>query len=214
LEGTVTLQLTPRGILVHSQHRSGSEEHSFLRYHVEHDNLAIHELGGRLLYRMESRLLADGRLIVRDDGRDWEYARGSCRQSFDVSSALIDVIVFAIDHGLARMEEEPRLTPFLLSEAAGERAFLGFDDPERKNAVAEARRWIVMASERIQCCALVYDGYMTVGSKQRDALFAETYERGQDRGALFVQPYEPKQFLRPFHRVGSVDYCGACEALL
>ncbi len=96
--------------------------------------------------------------------------------------------------------------PFLLTSAAI--TVLTTDTMDEAIAVVQQ----VMNYDQVDCCAFVYDSYLTSGGTRTEALSVEGYQRGQPPPLRFAQRYRrpsPASFLRkarPLQRLGNLAY--------
>lgn len=70
---------------------------------------------------------------------------------------------------------------------------------EEQDGAHIQRRGLRVIGERCPARAvLCYDGFLTIGEKRKDAIYAIACEAGLRDANVFARPYKPKAFLRPF----------------
>jgi hypothetical protein len=58
---------------------------------------------------------------------------------------------------------------------------------------------------------LCYSGFLTVGDKRKDAIYAIACEAGSNEASVFARPYRPKAFLHPFVTFENLARYGVVE---
>lgn len=108
---------------------------------------------------------------------------------------------YVLAHAVWRLAEDGALAPTVGAEAhGGERRLLRFGDKRLEDALNQARDFMDANPERVLRAAFVYDGYIALGGRRRDALVLSAVEYGHTRRSLeVVLPYRVANAAGPLH---------------
>jgi hypothetical protein len=122
---------------------------------------------------------------------------------------------YALAHGIWCVSDGEVLIPMVMQELPGnpQRTLTRLAAMEFQNGVELGRTMLERNEAGAACAVVVFDGYLTVGERRRDALFAEVVVYGppQIRVTLGV-PYRQGPFV--VHRPKVVAIDGADASLL
>jgi hypothetical protein len=125
-------------------------------------------------------------------------------EQVDVPQALADLLFAGLDHGVDSARGGGQLTPFVVTQVAGQRSLARMMATTMTEARAEGVKLIretTMAGD--DCAVLVYDGYLeTEGDGRFEAIFAKAVD-STGRVVTIAQRYRPKGFLRPWQPLGN-----------
>lgn len=94
---------------------------------------------------------------------------------------------YVLAHAVWRLAEDGALAPTVGTEAPdGERRLLRFGDKRLEDALGQARDFMDANPERVLRAAFVYDGYLAIGGRKRDALVLSAVDYGLTRRSLEV----------------------------
>lgn len=124
---------------------------------------------------------------------------------------LLELIHFALDHGIESIQGGGPLIPFLLSTGAGRPTLQRFvaDSLDRSREMVEEAATRLGAD--VELYAFAIDGYLREGDQRQDAVIVEAGQRGQSHAFLFAQPYQPKDVTRDFQVLGDPTLVGETE---
>ena len=125
------------------------------------------------------------------------------------SPELLELILFALDHGIESVRGGGVLVPFLLTTGSGRPTLARFvaDSLDRsREMVAEAAGKL---SADVNLYAFAVDGYLRGETGQpQDAIIVEAGQRGESAAFLFAQTYRPKEVTQDFQLLGKPAYIG------
>jgi hypothetical protein len=125
------------------------------------------------------------------------------------SPELLELILFALDHGIESVRGGGPLVPFLLT-TGGERPTLArfvADSLDRSREMVTAAASQLPADVRMYAFAL--DGYLRDDSGQRrDAIIVEAGQRGAAVAFLFAQTYQPREVTQELKLLGKPTLVG------
>lgn len=125
------------------------------------------------------------------------------------SPELLELILFALDHGIESVRGGGALVPFLLTTGSGRPTLARFvaDSLERsREMVAEAANQL---SADVNLYAFAVDGYLRgESSDQLDAVVVEAGRRGDPVAFLFAQTYRPQDATHDFQVLGMPTLIG------
>jgi hypothetical protein len=128
--------------------------------------------------------------------------------SLDASEELMELVFFAMDHGIDNVRDGGPLVPFLVTVDEAGRTLHRLALPKLEEGLEKGREMIRQLDENIVRYALPYDGYFTrPGGERLDAIFVEAADRGQP-AYIFSQQYRPKRFFRRFEVLGNIAFAG------
>ena len=120
-------------------------------------------------------------------------------QTSQPSPELLELILFALDHGVESVRGGGALVPFLLTTGSGRPTLARFvaDSPDRsREMVAEAAGKL---PADVNLYAFAVDGYLRGETGQpQDAIIVEAGQRGATTAFLFAQTYQPKDVTQDF----------------
>jgi hypothetical protein len=123
------------------------------------------------------------------------------------SDALMNLVLFTLDHGVDSVSEGGPLIPFMVVERPGGRELLRFMSETLEGGQAAMREAVAELDDDVTAYAMAYDGYFTHEGKKWDAILVEAAERGAPSGVVFVQRYQPKKGLfGKFKAVGNAAF--------
>ena len=128
------------------------------------------------------------------------------------SDELMDLVFFALDHGIESVAEGGPLIPFAVMETADGRELARFAAETLEEGNAQARQH-VRGGDALRV-ALAHDGFLTVAGERTDAIFVEAEERGQSRSVVFAQRYRPGGRFKKFATIGNAAFVESGESLL
>jgi len=113
------------------------------------------------------------------------------------SEHLINFALFALDHAtVSVVDSGGPLIPFVLTEAAGQRAIARITAQPYEHAVARAREQLSeKAADGVDAAVVAWDGYLTVEGKRTDAVFVEASASGEAESVVLAQRYEKRGML-------------------
>ena len=127
------------------------------------------------------------------------------------SEKLMELIFFALDHGMNCVRESTTLIPFLVTQGE-ERNLERFVTERIEDGLTKAQKAASTLDTTINQYAIVYDGYITIESTKYDAIFVEAAERGVQTGFRFAQRYSSKKGLPSrFKTIGNAVFLGEAE---
>jgi hypothetical protein len=125
------------------------------------------------------------------------------------SPELLELILFALDHGIESVRGGGQLVPFMLTTGSGRPTLARFvaDSLDRsREMVAEAASKLPADVNRY---AFAIDGYLRDDSGQsRDAIIVEAGQRGAAVAFLFAQTYQPKEVTQDLQLLGKPTLVG------
>lgn len=129
--------------------------------------------------------------------------------SFQPSPELLELVFFALDHGIESVRGGGSLVPFLLTTGSGRPTLARFvaDSLERsREMVAEAASKL---PPDVNLYAFAIDGYLRgESSDQLDAVVVEAGQRDGPVAFLFVQAYRPQDTTHDFQVLGKPTLIG------
>lgn len=125
------------------------------------------------------------------------------------SPDLLELILFALDHGIESVRGGAALVPFLLTTGSGRPTLARFvaDSLDRsREMVAEAANQL---PADVNLYAFAVDGYLRGESDQpQDAIIVEAGQRGDSAALIFSQTYQPKNVTQDFQVLGKPVHVG------
>jgi hypothetical protein len=117
------------------------------------------------------------------------------------SPELLELILFALDHGLESVRDGGPLIPFLLTTGSGRPTLQRFvtDSLDRSREMAVAAASQLPAD--VNLYAFAVDGYLRAeaeSSHPQDAIIVEAGQRGSGFAFLFAQTYRPQDVTQDF----------------
>ena len=107
-----------------------------------------------------------------------------------------------LDHGVDTVRGGTPLTPFVVTQVAGQRSLARMVADTIGEALKQGRRLVTETTlDGDDCAVLVYDGYLEADGSRLDAV----YVKGRDstgRVVTIAQRYKPKAFLRAWQPIG------------
>lgn len=129
--------------------------------------------------------------------------------SYQPSPELLELILFALDHGIESVRGGGALVPFLLTTGSGRPTLARFvaDSLERcREMVAEAASKL---PADVNLYAFAVDGYLRGETGDpTDAIIVEAGQRGAPAACLFAQTYRPKDLTQDLQVVGKPTLVG------
>ncbi len=123
-------------------------------------------------------------------------------ETFILTDQLMDLITQGVDRAISMLDEnDENFIPFILTESATV-AWV-----HNTASVGEVVR-IAVNEGKLECCALIYTGHLSVDGERSNAIFVEGFERGIEQRLCFAQCYKPSTHARPLQRVGSLEHLG------
>jgi hypothetical protein len=132
----------------------------------------------------------------------------AAEDTFDPSARLGDLMFFALDHGIASIDNGGHLVPFVASEAGGVRRLDRIAAEPYERAMAEARTFASKLASSVTVYAIAYDGFITVDGNKYDAIIVHGAERGKGDAYLLAQRYRPAKAGSPIEAIGNPAYLG------
>jgi hypothetical protein len=131
------------------------------------------------------------------------------------SPELLELIFFALDHGIESVRGGGSLVPFLLTTGSGRPTLARFvaDSLERsREMVAEAASKL---PPDVNLYAFAIDGYLRGETDDPlDAIIVEAGQRGAPVAYLFAQTYRPKDLTQDLQTLGKPTFiCDAANRL-
>jgi hypothetical protein len=124
-------------------------------------------------------------------------------EPLEASKALIDLLTFALHHGVESVREGGPLVPFVVTETSGERELHRFVAERLEQGLDEATAFGNAQLAGMERCVLAYDRYLTTpGGGRRDAIYVEGIERRRPESIVLAQRYAPRRRLRRFSTIG------------
>ena len=129
--------------------------------------------------------------------------------SLKPSPELLELILFALDHGVESVRGGGALVPFLLTTGSGR--------PTLARFVAESqgrsREMVMEAADKLPADVNLYafavDGSLRGESGQpQDAIIVEAGQRGESAAFLFAQTFQPQDVARDFQVLGKPAHVG------
>jgi hypothetical protein len=124
----------------------------------------------------------------------------------------MDLAFMALDHGVGSVAQAGQLTPFVVTEVAGERRLSRFAAERLEEGLAYARAFAREADDA-QRVAVVYDGYLTLAGERSDAVYVEAQERGAETAVVLAQRYRPAGRFKKFATIGNPGLLGPGDPL-
>jgi hypothetical protein len=125
------------------------------------------------------------------------------------SQDLLELILFALDHGVESVRDGGSLVPFLLTTGSGRPTlarFVAESQDRSREMVAEAANKLPVD---VHLYAFAVDGYLSGESGQpQDAIIVEAGQRGTPAVFLFAQTYRPKDVTQDFQVLGKPAQVG------
>jgi hypothetical protein len=90
--------------------------------------------------------------------------------------------------------------PFVLGINGEKREMIALADVTGNQVLPAGLKAI--AERTFECAVFCYDGFITLGDRRSDAVYAIACERGEQKANIFARLYQPKAFLRPFRSLG------------
>jgi hypothetical protein len=125
------------------------------------------------------------------------------------SPELLELILFALDHGIESVRAGGPLVPFLLTTGGGRPTLVRFvaDSLDRSREMVAAAASKLPADVNLYAFAL--DGYLRGSSDQRqDAIIVEAGQRGVAVAFLFAQLYQPQEVSQDLQVLGKPTLVG------
>jgi hypothetical protein len=125
------------------------------------------------------------------------------------SPELLELILFALDHGIDAVREGGPLVPFLLTTGSGRPTLARFV----ADSLDRSREMVAEAASRLPADVNLYafavDGFLRGESgERRDAIIVEAGQRGAPAAFLFAQLYLPKEVTHDFQALGKPALVG------
>jgi hypothetical protein len=120
--------------------------------------------------------------------------------------AVTELALEALDHSLSSIERGGPLIPLVMSEAPDGRRLERFIADFLEEGIRLAREHL--ASTQPTRAVLVYDGFLTLDGVRTDALFAESFVRGDKESFRFAQRYTRQGIRRRNRALGNSAYLG------
>lgn len=109
-----------------------------------------------------------------------------------VSQKLLDLILFALNHGIESIKDGAKLIPFSIVEYNKERKLDRFITETLKEGKKKAEEHIKKLKFSKFYAVVVYEGFVTMNGKKYDAVLAKGYSDDGQKGYLFAQRYKLK----------------------
>ncbi len=129
-----------------------------------------------------------------------------------ISTALSDLVLLALDHGMASRSDSATLVPFALLECEGARYIHRFAAETNEQGVAEAMAFVAHLPGITDTCAITYDGTITVEGTKFDAILVIGCEKNAANSFVFAQRYDATA--TPAAVIGSPAIIGTNDFLL
>lgn len=129
----------------------------------------------------------------------------------NANKKLVDLIFFALDHGIDSVKGGGPLIPFAVAETNGKKTlnrFVPEDFSKMDECLQKAHAFIANISPTPDFVAITFDGRVTIQGEKTDAIMVKGFDKTQDEGFVFAQRYKPKAFLRKLKTIGNAGYLG------
>jgi hypothetical protein len=132
---------------------------------------------------------------------------------------LCELAWFALQHGVASVEEGGPLVPLVIAETQEGRTLQRFvamadeDELDLDASIAQARQHVLTESDASRA-ALAYDGYVTAEGARFDAILVQAQERGSPTAFTFAQRYQQDRSGTGFAPIGDAMFLGPAEPIL
>lgn len=130
----------------------------------------------------------------------------------DISEAVGNLALMALEHGMASRRTGATLMPFVLFESGGQHYIHGFATEPYETALAEAKAFLLREADSTAAYSLAYDGTVTVEGTTFDAILVIAGEQGSDAAFVFTQRYDAAA--SPVSLIGSPAFIGQHASLL
>ena len=120
----------------------------------------------------------------------------------------MEVVFFALDHGIDSVREGGALIPFLITDVAGERKLERFVANRLEESLSRAQEAAQALPRSASAYALAHDGFVTIEGERMDAILVEAAERSSAQALVFAQRYRSKKFFRKFASIGNAVMIG------
>lgn len=134
--------------------------------------------------------------------------------SIDASERLLDLIFEALDTALDTLGHKQPLVPFALLLTKQGIIKQRYIADSTSASLEKAAQALTASDEDTLAYVLVYDGYVTVGDQETDAVMVEAGERGKAHGVRFARRYRPPLAALPLMPIGDLAYLGEAEHYL
>jgi hypothetical protein len=121
----------------------------------------------------------------------------------------LELILFALDHGIESVQGGGPLIPFLLTTGSGRPTLQRFvaESLERSREMVAAAAGNLPAD--VSLYAFAIDGYLHSDADERqDAIIVEAGQRGQATAFFFAQRYRPKDVTQDLEKLGGPAWVG------
>jgi hypothetical protein len=128
------------------------------------------------------------------------------------SNSLLELILFALDHGIESIKGGGPLIPFLLSTGTGRPTLQRFvaDSLDRSRQMAQEAADKLPGD--VNLYALAIDGQLRGESAEReDAILVEAGERGNPTAFVFAQRYRAKDVTQDLQQLGKPAWIGDAD---
>ena len=129
-----------------------------------------------------------------------------------VSKAVADLVLLALEHGMASRRDGAVLVPFVLLESDGTRYMHSFAAASDKQAVADATTYVSGQPVSTNACVIAYDGTITIAGTAFDAILAIGCEQKAPHSYVFAQRYDAS--VTPAALIGSPALIGTNDSIL
>lgn len=129
----------------------------------------------------------------------------------NANKKLVDLIFFALDHGIDSVKSGNPLIPFVVAETDGKKTlnrFVPGDFSKMEECLQKAQEYISKLNPLPDFIAITFDGRVTIQGEKTDAIMVRGFDKTQTEGFVFGQRYKPKAFLRKFSTIGNAGYLG------
>jgi hypothetical protein len=121
----------------------------------------------------------------------------------DNDRLLFKLAGFALAHAAWCVRDGETLCTMALTETDNDRQLLRFDVDSMPDSLEIGRQHLSEIQTKLQRWVLVYDGYITLNEKRRDALVIQPWSRSHNTVARIVQPYQHKKLFQKFQVLGA-----------
>lgn len=129
-----------------------------------------------------------------------------------ISKAVADLVLLALEHGMASRRDGVALVPFVLLESDGARYIHCFAAGTDEQAVADATAYVSREPVSTNACVITYDGTITIEGTQFDAILAIGCEYDAPSSYVFAQRYDASA--TPAAVIGSPALIGTNDPIL
>lgn len=124
---------------------------------------------------------------------------------------LVDLIFFALDHGIDSVKGGGPLIPFAVTETNGEKnlnRFVPKNFSNMEETLQKAEDYLIKLDPIPDLVAIAFEGLVTIQGEKTDAIMVKGFDKTESQGFIFAQRYRPKAFLRKFTTIGNAGYLG------